>query len=98
MFGNRILRPAPSRREWLRQASNGFGMLAFSSLLAKSIHGATHHDAKVKNVILCFMDGGPSHVDTFDPKPALATYANKPIGPSAVSKKSQSDANRVWMP
>ena len=43
------------------------------------------------------MDGGPSHVDTFDPKPMLKKYEGKPIGPGAVTKRSQSDANRVWM-
>jgi len=97
MFGNHILRPTPSRREWLRQASNGFGMLAFSSLLAKSIHGATHHEVKAKNVILCFMDGGPSHVDTFDPKPLLKKRQGEKIGLGAISSKSQSTPDRVWL-
>src|SRR5260370_31777436 len=97
MFGNHILRPTPSRREWLRQASNGFGMLAFSSLLAKSVHGATHHEAKAKNVILCFMDGGPSHVDTFDPKPLLKKRQGEKIGLGAISSKSQSTPDRVWL-
>lgn len=45
------------------------------------------------------MDGGPSHVDLFDPKPALAEHAGKPIGDLADSKKSQSSSpNRVWFP
>ena len=43
------------------------------------------------------MDGGPSHVDTFDPKPALKEHEGKPIGESAVSKRSQSAASRVWL-
>src|SRR5262249_20968539 len=47
--------------------------------------------------IFCFMDGGPSHVDTFDYKPMLAKHQGKPIGQSAVSKRSQSTASRVWM-
>ncbi len=42
------------------------------------------------------MDGGPSHVDTFDPKPMLKTHEGKAIGADAVSKRSQSSANRVW--
>ena len=36
-----------------------------------------HHPAKAKRVIFLFMNGAPSHVDTFDPKPALARYAGK---------------------
>lgn len=56
-----------------------------------------HNRAKAKNIIFCFMDGGPSHVDTFDPKPMLKTHEGKPIGEGAVSKRSQSNANRVWL-
>jgi hypothetical protein len=97
MYGNPIFRPLLSRRELLRQASNGFGMLAFSSLLAKSVHGTTHHAAKARSVILCFMDGGPSHVDTFDFKPLLKKRQGEKIGVSAVSNKSQSSPERVWL-
>lgn len=86
-----------SRREWLRSASNGFGMLSLAALLQRDAHGARlHHAAKAKSVILCFMDGGPSHVDTFDPKPMLAKHQGKAIGAAAVSTKSQSTADRVW--
>ncbi len=56
-----------------------------------------HNRAKAKNIIFCFMDGGPSHVDTFDPKPMLKKHEGKAIGESAVTKRSQSSANRVWM-
>src|SRR5216683_2895608 len=38
-----------------------------------------HFPAKAKRVIFLFMNGGASHVDTFDPKPALAKYAGKPL-------------------
>jgi hypothetical protein len=96
MSGNSFLRLMPSRRDWLRQASNGFGMLALSSLLAKSVCGGTHHPPKAKSVILCYMDGGPSHVDTFDPKPLLRKHQGENIGASAVSSKSQSSPDRVW--
>lgn len=84
-----------SRRRWLQSASSGFGWLAFSAMaLADS---RPHHHAKVKRVIFCFMDGGPSHVDTFDPKPMLAKHQGEKIGEQAVSIRSQSDANRVWL-
>ena len=41
-----------------------------------------HFPAKAKSVIFLFMEGGPSHLDTFDPKPALEGLAGKPIPPS----------------
>src|SRR5215208_3439448 len=40
---------------------------------------AGHFRPRAKRVIHFFLNGGPSHVDTFDPKPALETYANKPL-------------------
>jgi hypothetical protein len=90
--------PVDGRREFLRSASCGFGMLAFAGLLSDEVRAATPKpQARARSVIFCFMDGGPSHVDTFDPKPALAKRQGEPIGQSAVSKRSQSTADRVWM-
>lgn len=97
MYRDPLERRRSSRREWLRRASNGFGMMALSSLLAKSVRGATDHEAKAKSVILCFMDGGPSHVDTFDPKPLLKKRQGEKIGAAAISSKSQSSPDRVWL-
>ncbi len=80
-----------TRRDWMRS-------LALSSLLARDAAGAkAHHAARAKSVVLFFMDGGPSHVDTFDPKPMLAKRQGEPIGQGAVSAKSQSTADRVWL-
>ena len=42
-------------------------------------HDSLHHQAKAKQVIFLYMDGGPSQVDTFDPKPALARNHGKPL-------------------
>src|SRR6202034_4471002 len=72
-------------------------------LLSDPAYGAEaripHHPPRARSVIFCFMDGGPSHVDLFDPKPALAEHAGKPIGTTAQSTKSQSsNPNRVWFP
>jgi hypothetical protein len=89
--------PAPSRRSFLTRASAGFGWLAFNGLVADSLAAAPHHPAKAKSVVFCFMDGGPSHVDTFDYKPLLAKYEGQKIGAGAVSKRSQSNPDRVWM-
>ncbi len=70
-----------NRREWLCDAFNGFGALAFTSMLAQEAARAAianplapktpHEPAKAKAVIMLFMAGGPSQVETFDPKPLL---------------------------
>src|SRR5579859_3912748 len=44
-----------------------------------------HFAAKAKNVIFLFMQGGPSHIDTFDPKPLLAKLHGQPLPPSATA-------------
>ncbi|MCB1230034.1 MAG: DUF1501 domain-containing protein [Verrucomicrobiae bacterium] len=68
------------RREFLRQAGGGFGMLALAPMLGRGaeVQGA-HFPARAKRVIYLFMHGGPSHVDLFDPKPALQRFAGKPL-------------------
>ena len=71
-------------RESLCDAFCGFGALAFADLIARSASAATLSSnplspkqpqmpdkAKAKSVIFLFMAGGPSHLDTFDPKPLL---------------------------
>ena len=61
----------------LQRSANGFGAVALSSLLAGDARAGTsglHHPAKAKSVIFLYMDGGPSHIDTFDPKPMLTKY------------------------
>jgi hypothetical protein len=63
----------------LRQSAAGFGAVALSALLhdeafgLDGVHGL-HHRAKVRSIIFLYMDGGPSQVDTFDPKPLLDKY------------------------
>jgi Protein of unknown function (DUF1501) len=79
--------PVISRRELLQTASAGFGYLAFAGLstaAADQESGANplapkapHFKASAKRVIFLCMQGGPSHVDTFDYKPQLATDAGK---------------------
>jgi len=77
-----------SRREMIRRSGIGFGTAALGSLLADSAAGERkspmapqppHFTPKAKRVIHLFMNGGPSHVDTFDPKPALAKNAGKEL-------------------
>jgi hypothetical protein len=83
--------PATSRREFLQNAGGGAGMLALAAFMsdqrkrvgAADVHGdgASRRPPKLiaKRVIWLFMHGGPSHVDLFDPKPALVKYAGKPV-------------------
>ena len=70
-----------SRREWLAQTSCGFGALALAGLASQDARAAApanplavkagHHKAKAKRVIFLFMQGGVSHVDSYDYKPTL---------------------------
>ncbi len=75
-----------NRREMLLRCANGFGGVALSALLAEGVQAdgkspfaakRPHYPPRAKNVIFLYMDGGPSQVDTFDPKPALDKYDGK---------------------
>jgi hypothetical protein len=84
-----------SRREFLRRSGMGMGTLGLASVIgsqdlwmaaaagAESMDPlaphAPHFAPKAKRVIHFFLNGGPSHVDTFDPKPSLAKYAGQPL-------------------
>jgi hypothetical protein len=74
----------PSRREALRRMGAGFGSLAMTALLAGEtsadslVPRSPHFRARAKRVIFLFMPGGPSQVDTFDPKPRLTKDHGKP--------------------
>jgi hypothetical protein len=58
----------------LARCANGFGAVALASLFADEARAGLHHAAQAKSVIFLYMDGGPSQVDTFDPKPLLQKY------------------------
>src|SRR6266536_626745 len=63
-----------SRRNFLFRSSAGLGSIALSALLRQEqARAAPHHAAKAKHCIFLLMEGGPSHIDTFDPKPKLAS-------------------------
>jgi hypothetical protein len=84
-----------TRRQMLRRFANGFGMLGLAGLLAEDFMSSAlaaddsganpllvrppQYPAKAKRIIFLFMSGGPSHVDTFDPKPRLAKDNGKPL-------------------
>ncbi len=76
---------SPGRREFLSNTFGGFGALALTSLLADGARGsdplsprAPHFEPKAKSVIFLFMAGGPSHLDTFDPKSLLNKLNGQP--------------------
>jgi hypothetical protein len=58
----------------LARCATGFGSVALASLLTEQARGETHHPARARSVIFLYMDGGPSHLDTFDYKPTLEKY------------------------
>ena len=69
-----------SRRKMLSSCSSGFGMLALKGLLGQNqLSAKPHFTPKAKSVIFCYMSGGVSHIDTFDPKPTLKKFAGQPM-------------------
>lgn len=76
-----------SRRQLLQQSATGFGWLAFAALCGQpsSARAANplapkppHHAPRARRVIFLYMDGGPSHLETFDWKPGLARIGSQP--------------------
>jgi hypothetical protein len=83
-----------SRRELLGRCGMGFGMIGLAGVVAAADGPSVgsldpmaprlpHFPAKAKQVVHLFMNGGPSHLDTFDPKPMLKKYHGKTLpGPT----------------
>jgi hypothetical protein len=103
-----LLNSIHSRRKILSRAALGFGATALSAMLheqacaesrknspAGGILERFHHAPKAKAVIMLYMDGGPSQVDTFDPKPMLQKYSGKPF-PEAM-EPTQFDNNGLTL-
>jgi hypothetical protein len=76
-----------NRRAFLQRSGMGLGALGLAGVLADAGLGSEAHAAaannlhfagRAKRVIHFFLNGGPSHVDTFDPKPMLQRYAGQP--------------------
>jgi hypothetical protein len=81
------VRPARTRREFIRDSFCGFGGLALASLVSgPQLRAAANPlapklpplPAKARSVIFLFMSGGPSHMETFDPKPLLNELSGQP--------------------
>jgi hypothetical protein len=92
-----------TRRDWLNTMGTGFGMTAFAGMLGATTNAnplapkAPHFKPRAKNVIFLFLNGGPSQVDTFDPKPMLDKYNGKPI-PAGNLKTERKTGNLLKSP
>src|SRR6266545_3132068 len=87
--------PLFTRRDFLLRGGAGFGALALTYLLGQDAQAAggaprpgyvaplaprpPHFPARARSVIFLFMEGGPSHLDTFDPKPRLNELAGQTL-------------------
>src|SRR5262245_3468643 len=85
--------PPLTRREALKQFSTGFGMAAFATVAGRPLFGAPdpissgnpwapkqpHFPGRAKHVILIFIQGGLSQIDSFDYKPLLDKFDGKPL-------------------
>ena len=90
--------PATTRRGLLQAGGLGFGWAAFSGLTQLWAQPLVrHHAARARSVIFLFMDGGVSHVDTFDWKPELAARSGQPAE-WAIDQRSQAAGHgRKWL-
>src|SRR5712692_9492486 len=101
-------RPVASRREFFTRAGSGLAGIALASLLRgdSALAAATlpdalaprkpHHPPKAKSIIWLFMEGGPSHVDLFDPKPRLQDLAGQPIPAMGTSNNTLMPSKRTF--
>jgi Protein of unknown function (DUF1501) len=97
-----------TRRELLREAGGGFGLLALIDLLSRDAKAASinplapkapHFPAKAKHVVFLFMNGAPSHIDTFDPKPVLTKFNGQPYqGKLVVGSNNRPIGNLMQSP
>lgn len=100
-----------TRRALLRSSACGFGSVALSALLGQTSADATpvasvnplaakqpHFTPRAKRIIFLFMWGGPSHVDLFDPKPALNDQDGKPLSPESVGSSRKNLGNLIGSP
>src|SRR5256885_7193581 len=104
--------PAPiTRRQMLLQCANGFGGIALMALMGDKVFGGTkaapvgpmtprppHYVAKARNVIFLYMDGGPSQMDTFDPKPRLQKENGQPFKMKMEPTQFNNNGNTLGSP
>lgn len=110
MTDNQIAFPQLSRRRLLQRCSTGFGGVALAGLLnqtrplsaaplpAGAALKQTHHAPKARHVIFCFMSGGVSHIDSFDPKPRLTRDHGQPMPVKVERTMFNSNGNIMGSP
>ncbi len=87
-----------SRRQMLAQVSTGFGAIALNGLLGSTLLPATAKAApraRARHVIFCYMSGGVSQVDSFDPKPLLQREHGKPM-PTKIERTQFNDNGAIY--
>lgn len=92
--------PVLSRRDFLRRTNMGFGLLAFAGLASRWAAASPplpHFVPRAKHVIFLFMDGGVSHIDTFDPKPELAKRHGESVQWAADKGSQAISPSRKWL-
>jgi len=101
-----------SRREMLTRCANGFGAVALMGLMSDKAFGSIltskhpgslaprtpHHAPKARNVVFLYMDGGPSQVDTFDPKPRLTKENGQPFKMKMEPTQFNNNGNTLGSP
>lgn len=83
------MQPPLNRRDFLRRSGMGMAMLGLADLQASasSLASRPHFAPRAKRVIHFFLNGGPSHVDTFDPKPALARHEGQALPKTFITER-----------
>lgn len=91
----------PARRDFLYGMGAGLGSVALTSMLKDTAFGGTlktvHHPAKAKRCIFLMMEGGPSHIDTFDPKPELTKRHLQRFKRSGEAESAMSSGDRYFV-
>lgn len=113
MFPCRRLAPSITRREWLQRSACGFGAVALSTLLQQSELGSAraaegrgnpyevkppHFKPSCRHVIFLYMDGGPSQVDTWDPKQRLQDEHGQPFKMKIEQTQFNNNGNTLGSP
>jgi hypothetical protein len=98
---------SPTRREWVYGMGASLGSVALAAILAQDTSAdvnpdplapkVSHLPAKAKNCIFLMMEGGPSHIDTFDPKPMLSKVHLKEFTRSGEQKSAMESGKRYYV-
>lgn len=85
----------PTRREALFGMGVGLGSVALTAM-TQAEEGLVHHAPRAKHCIFLMMEGGPSHIDTFDPKPELAKRHLQAFNRSGEAESAMSSGERYF--